>query len=218
MAVCWVVLRGQQIYTVIQAVIQAVHSLLYIVASVISSVLSHEKIYSNIYKNVRGVLTFVIYYTWNLKGFYLKPKSVLPPGTKKGFPMGTAEEPFWNPFFCVCSSNTVPSLGFYVKPICGSICEWVRITHFCGCARLRLRRLVYCVTVQLHNTMWLMPFPKLAFMEWVGVLSIAIGIYWSNPGKLPMEKLSLGYLWCVQGFQGWIRTLLKMGSLYLDNG
>ena len=30
--------------------------------------------------------------------FYLEPEKVLN-GTKKGFPMGTAEESFWNPFF-----------------------------------------------------------------------------------------------------------------------
>ena len=30
--------------------------------------------------------------------FYLEPKRVVP-GAKKGSPMGTAEEPYWNPFF-----------------------------------------------------------------------------------------------------------------------
>ena len=46
MAVCWVILRGEQIYTVIQAV----HSLLYIVKSIISSVLigATEKLYEKI--------------------------------------------------------------------------------------------------------------------------------------------------------------------------
>ena len=32
------------------------------------------------------------------KGFYMEPKMVLP-GTKKGSPMRTVEEAFWNPFF-----------------------------------------------------------------------------------------------------------------------
>ncbi len=55
MAVCWVILRGQQIYTVIQAV----HSLLYIVAK--CHFVSGVTYINNIYKNVRGVLTSVRY-------------------------------------------------------------------------------------------------------------------------------------------------------------
>ena len=40
MAVCWVILRGQQIYTVIQAV----HSLLYIEEMTVLHIVVHEKI------------------------------------------------------------------------------------------------------------------------------------------------------------------------------
>ena len=36
--------------------------------------------------------------TWNPKEFYLEPKWVLLE-TKNDSPMGTSEEPFWNPFF-----------------------------------------------------------------------------------------------------------------------
>ncbi len=50
----WVILKGQQIYTVIQAV----HSLLYIVAKChFFSVVTWKDIIKKMYKNVRGVLT-----------------------------------------------------------------------------------------------------------------------------------------------------------------
>ncbi len=55
--VCWVILRGQQIYTVIQAV----HSLLYIVANChFFSVVTWKDIIKYL-QNVRGVLTSVWY-------------------------------------------------------------------------------------------------------------------------------------------------------------
>ncbi len=57
MAACWVILRGRQMYTVIQAV----HSLLYIVSKCHFFSVDTWKDTKNIYTNVRGVLTSVRY-------------------------------------------------------------------------------------------------------------------------------------------------------------
>jgi hypothetical protein len=57
---------------------------------------------------VRTLLNSTEGSTWNPKEFYLEPKRVQP-GTKKGSPMGTAEEPIWNPFFVrVYVKHTIP--------------------------------------------------------------------------------------------------------------
>ena len=54
--------------------------------------------------------------TLSTEGFYIAPKRVLPGtkgvlhGTRNGSPMGTAEEPFWNPFFLRVQGGNVASL------------------------------------------------------------------------------------------------------------
>jgi len=47
------------------------------------------------------------------------------PGTKKDFPMGTAEEPFWNPFFEECRKTALVVVNHQINRPDNDICIFV---------------------------------------------------------------------------------------------